>query len=310
MVIMKLAVVAGAVVITGALSLFGPFPARATDFTGRVIIRMQNEIDTMHLSVKGNRYLLQGTFGGQSENVLVDRASDTVDAWDPSEKEYHETTLDDPMAAFVDPFAAIEATKTMSGGSAKVSGTETIEGYLCDKYVLRSKDGMELMDFWVARTLNFPIKFVEPLRGGTSLELSEIKETSVSDSRMQRPSELKLAVEPGAEIPAWAGEVAGAPKIAIPFRRRLQAGTIVRIHPHEGEKIEVACQDVLKGTQFCAVPFKDGKPIENIMMDTFTMNPGDNWTKPFDPFSFACEDEFVVRMNKGSGIISIRETAH
>ena len=280
-------------------------PPGATDFSARVIVHMQQEIDTMRVFVKGDKYLLQRTADGVPIDMLVDRKQQVMDAWNPAQPQYHESDLSNFLVAMMDPFAAIDLTVTMSKSEAKKVGTETVRGYTCDKYVIKTKDGPELIDYWVARKLGFPIKFTEPMEGGATLDVSEITEGPVPDSLMHVPAGYTLAVDSGEAPPAWSGDVANAPLVSLPYRHVMSAGQIIRVRPRIGEKVEVACSDAVKGSQFVGVPFKNGKPIENYMMDTFTLNPGDKWTKPFDPFS-TDEDELVIRMNKGRGMIVVR----
>ncbi len=279
--------------------------ASGAEFTGRVLVQMQSELDTLHLFVKGDRYLLRGTMDSMTINALADRTRGIVDAWTPSDTQYHEASLKDMSAAFIDPFAAIDFVAAMCENGPKKEGTETIEGYACDKYVLRTKDGTEAMTYWVARALDFPIKIAEPAEGAMSLTVDQIKETAVNASLLQLPHGMVLAVEPGEGAPAWAKDIPGAPIIKVPYSRIMAAGEIIRVKPRIGQKIEVRCDHTENGTQFCGSSFKNGEPDGNIMMGTFNLDSGQNWTERFEPFA-AKDDEIVIRMNKGRGLITIQ----
>ena len=302
---MKKSVRSGFVLLVFVISLH-PVRTEAADFTGRVIIHMQNELDTMHLFVKGDTYLLQGTMDSMNVSVLADRSRQILDAWSPSEKEYHEDSLADLGAALMDPFAAINVVSAMSKRTPIKEGTETVEGYAADKYAIHMEDGTKMMDYWVATKLGFPIKIVEPGDGAMTLTVDQIQEVPVDAALMRLPAGMTRAVEPGEEPPAWSAEVAKVPVVEIPYSKEMAAGDIIRIRPKIGERIEVVCDRAVDSTQFCGTAFKQGTPTGNVMLGTFNLDSGQNWTEQFEPFSTA-EDEIVVRMNKGKGHILVRE---
>jgi len=87
----------------------------------------------------------------------------------PEEKMYMEIPLGGDTAAW----AADDATRDEYYDMKKV-GTETVNGYVCDKYALTpKKQGLEKSTTWISQKLGYPIKSVGQ---SYSMELTNIKE--------------------------------------------------------------------------------------------------------------------------------------
>ena len=80
----------------------------------------------------------------------------------------------------------------------KLVGTETVNGYKCDKYLITFKNKeMGTMTQWFSKKLNYPIKMINKgsMMGEVISELENIKRGSVKDALFKMPSgykEMKL----------------------------------------------------------------------------------------------------------------------
>lgn len=280
--------------------------APPAEFQAQVEYTEQGSSQIMEVYVKGDRYRIERTADGQPAVVLVDRARKIIDLISASEKSYHESSTSNPLAALYDPFEVMSATASMSEGTTKNLGTQNVNGYLCDKYELLTKDGSTaLVDYWIARDLNFPVKIVVPLPGGMTLNMREVKMGVQDDALFKVPAGLTFIPEPGSTPPPWSKDVATSPLVAIPYERVMSSGEIIRVRMARGQTLQViGSQSTAKRTQITAVPFDQGKPIEDIMPDTFNFGPGEKWTVTVGPAS--ASRELVVRVNLGRALITVR----
>lgn len=280
--------------------------APQAEFHAQVDYAEQGSRQVMQVYVKGARYRIERTADGQPAIVLVDRDRKIIDLISAAQKSYHESSTSNPLAALYDPFEVMSATASMSQGLTKNLGTETVNGYVCSKYELVTKDGSTaLVDYWVARDLNFPVKIVVPLPGGMTLNVREVQAGTQDDSLFKVPAGFAFIPEPGSTPPPWAKDLAAAPVVTIPYQQIMSGGQIIRVRMSRGETLQViGSQSAVKRTQITAVPFERGKPIEDIMPDTFNFGPGEKWTVTVGPAS--ANRELVVRVNIGRALITVR----
>jgi hypothetical protein len=98
----------------------------------------------------------------------------------PEEKMYMEMPLGGDAAAW----AANEKTQN-EYYDMKPAGTETINGYVCDKYnLIPKKQGLEKATTWISRKLGYPIKTVS---ASHSMELTHIREGAQPVSLFEVP---------------------------------------------------------------------------------------------------------------------------
>ncbi len=98
----------------------------------------------------------------------------------PEEKMYMEMPLGGQLTAW----AADEKTQN-EYYDMKPAGTETINGYVCDKYnLIPKKQGLEKATTWISRKLGYPIKTVSLSH---SMELTNIREGAQPASLFEAP---------------------------------------------------------------------------------------------------------------------------
>jgi len=81
----------------------------------------------------------------------------------------------------------------------KLVGTETVNGYKCDKYLITFENKkMGTMTQWFAKKLNYPIKMINKsaIMGEIITELQNIKRGGVKDALFKIPSDYKEIQQP------------------------------------------------------------------------------------------------------------------
>jgi hypothetical protein len=123
-----------------------------------------------------------------------------------------------------------------------------------------------LMTKWVSKKLNFPVKIMAHGQTSKIVELSNISEGSPSAALFEIPDGYKAWVDPESlpvDPPEWAGDIATAPVVTVPFMRMMKAGEIVRVKV-EPEKSLVVKGENQPGTEATAkvIPFKGINPTK------------------------------------------------
>jgi len=117
---------------------------------------------------------------GQSATSIIDIKARRMLQLMPEEKMYMEMPLGGQFTAW----AADEKTQN-EYYDMKPAGTETINGYLCDKYnLIPKKQGLEKSTTWISRKLGYPIKTVS---ASHSMELTNIREGAQPASLFEVP---------------------------------------------------------------------------------------------------------------------------
>lgn len=117
---------------------------------------------------------------GQVAATIVDLKTRRMLQLMPEEKMYMELPMGGDFAAW----AADEKTQDEHYEMKRV-GTETINGYLCDKYnLIPKKQGLEKATTWISRKLGYPIKTAS---ASHSMELINIREGAQSASLFEVP---------------------------------------------------------------------------------------------------------------------------
>jgi len=298
-----------------SLALLACLPTWGAEFKAKVIASGQGHKETLQLYLKGQRYRLHSDSDPAKGDVLVDLQTKKVDVLDPSSKQYHEFSTVNPLDLrdIPDPFEAIDRMATVFPMVRKKAATETVNGYLCDKYVISAQDGsMVLADYWVAQKLGFPPKLVFRITWDSmDLDVTEIQEGPLLDSLFQIPRGYTLAEEHGENAPPWLKDVPSAPVVGIPYQSVMSAGQIIRVKVAAGQSVDIVCKDAAEDAQFTAVRFQDGKPAAEIPENTWSMgkaDPGFSLTRTFGSASGGAI-EIVVRMNKASARIILQRAS-
>lgn len=278
--------------IASAISgLAAPFSADLVDTRGG-----QTTTGTFHYQDKSYRF----DFGekGQQLIIMVDGQSGTMRLLNPSEKAYYEAGPADPMSLFANPFALYaHYARTKDVRTERI---ESVGGVSCKKQVVYGGEQV-FVTAWVSDEFDLPLKVLTQLDGRT-VELRNIKFGPQDPALFALPAgyQLKLVEERPDPQPEWAGQVAGAPVLAVPFEKTLTAGGIVRVRPQAGRWVEIAGTNAGQGQgSFTSAAFKGGKYAGGGSMSTLILDPGDSGAMNDGARSNAI-DEIVIRVDQGT----------
>ena len=157
------------------------------------------------------------------------------------------------------------------------------------------------MSQWVAKDLGFPLKIVAHGPPDKVLELTNIVEGPVDDTRCEIPEGFTKWIDPETlpvEPPGWAEGIAAAQVMMPPFEHDMSAGEIIRVKVEPGKSLKI--KGVGKaGTEATArvVPFKDDRPLKE---DTWYNNIAQKGIICARQHETSVEaDEFVVYVYEG-----------
>ena len=162
-------------------------------FTADMIQKQDGETTTSKIYIENPFYCFEVEEEGEKTIVIVDQQEKTTTLLIPAEKMYMEMGSQSMMSAANDVFQSIDNLTETTKPS--LVGTETIQGYECEKYVVTS-EGQNIMTYWQSPDLGFPIKVVNELVGST-MELTNIQEGDVDDSMFIIPSDYQKMDMPG-----------------------------------------------------------------------------------------------------------------
>jgi len=304
--IRKILIALLAMVSTGViLSGCGGEEPIVDQFTADIVQSAGGLATTGKFFVKAGNYRMELEESGQPLCVIVDQQTGITTISAPLEKMFTKIPVDHPASVMNDPFQGLKYSMTL--GETRADGTETIEGYECDKSALFADD-QKAMTQWFSRKLNFPIKIV--MHGATEkmIELKNIQEVAVADSLFTLPVDYAEFQMPGQEPPTrpeWADGISSASFKNPPFEIELAAGDIVRVKPEVAKSLAVKAECV--GEEECAVyaiPFKDDLPLRELSTYNNFARQGTICTRLHETSSEA--DEFVIRVDKGSARLSAK----
>jgi outer membrane lipoprotein-sorting protein len=191
--------------------------ALAAEFSADMVHKMGTMSREGKVYVKGKK---MRTESGMGQGItIVDGDTGTVWVLQPAQKMYFEmkkgatqptqtTQSDEELAKLAD---------------KKLLGTETVNGYQCEKYLYTYHDkALGTMTMWIATKLGQAIKMVhQSPEGESSFEYRNIKEGGVADSlfqipagytKMQMPGMPGMGKGMGKGMGPGAGGAAGTPK--------------------------------------------------------------------------------------------------
>jgi len=144
--------------------------------------------------VKGDKMRMDGTKEGEKTSTITRIDKKMIWILNHGDKMYME------MPAMVDTLQAskIDVDLTKIADKKKV-GTEKVNGYKCNKYLITYKDkSMGTMTQWISKKLDYPIKIVyHSSYGDMYTEYKNIKEGRVKDSVFEIPKGYKKMTMPG-----------------------------------------------------------------------------------------------------------------
>lgn len=181
-----------AVMMIVFLSFF--FTPAYAQFTADMIQTQDGETSTIKLYVEDPFYCFEQEEDGEQIFVIVNQEEKVTRVLRPSLKMYIEMESQGIMSMANDVFQSID--NMIETYDAALVGTETINGYECEKYVV-SYEGEEMLTYWQSSQLGYPLKVVNTMVNGMTMELTNIVEGDIDDSRFTTPSDYKKMEMPG-----------------------------------------------------------------------------------------------------------------
>jgi len=183
---------AGFVVVICALSLSGI--TFAAEFTADSIQKKHGMEIKSKIYVKGEKMRIDMTKEGGKHSTIYRTDKKKIWMIQHGEKMYME------MPAMVDTLQASKVDMDISKiADRKKVGTEKVNGYKCNKYLITYKDkSMGTMTQWISKKLDYPIKTVyHSSYGDMYNELKNIKEGKVKNSVFEIPKGYRKMSMPG-----------------------------------------------------------------------------------------------------------------
>lgn len=176
-----------AVLLSGVSEL-----ALAAEFSADMVHKMGTMTSEGKIYVKGKKTRMEGGMG--QGITIVDGDAGTVWVLQPAQRMYMEMKKG---AQTMQPTQADEELAKVA--DKKLMGTETVNGYQCEKYLYTYRDKkLGTLTQWVSPKLGYPLKMIHAsAEGETTFEYRNIKEGGVADSLFQIPSGYTKMEMPG-----------------------------------------------------------------------------------------------------------------
>ncbi len=250
--------------------------AQAAEFTADIFERIFNHDVTGKIYVKDAKYRmdLDDKKTGEKPVIIVDRQGGFTRLLNTETKQYQEVKNFTFQAFMVDPFQSLAHWDSVL--QKKKVGTESVAGYLCDKY--EYYDGTaKLAEAWISRDLKFPLKvFIKSGRndvnikvktniGDTTVELNNIREVPVNVALFEIPAGYAKAEEPkrpAGKKQVSLSSVSGTVKGKAPWGRRIAAGGEMRVAVNPEQSVQLKVKNLVKEESvFTVKAFRQGKAI-------------------------------------------------
>ena len=181
----------------GTVLLLAASLVQAAEFTATMVTKAGGVEIPGKIYVKENKVRNEVQAGGQTSIHILRPDKKVVWIIMPQQKAYLEMPITQEAQQKMLPLTEDQKAKM------KKVGTETINGYACDKYeTTMSHQGKPMQVFtWVATDLGVPIKIVSE-DGSFSMEYKDIKPGQVADSLFDVPQDYKKMQLPFAMPPS------------------------------------------------------------------------------------------------------------
>jgi hypothetical protein len=170
--------------LLAAMFLLAAYPVMAAEFSATVITKAEGQEMPGKIFMKGQKIRNEFDAGGQTNISIVRPDKKLVWMVMPAEKMYMEMPITEEAQE------KILIKKPEDQVKMKLLGTETVNGYECDKYeyeVTTPQKSQPIKHFvWIAKKLQMPIKSMAA-DGSFSMEYRDIKEGGVADSLFEVP---------------------------------------------------------------------------------------------------------------------------
>jgi hypothetical protein len=269
-------------------------------FTADMNEKVQGTVYTSKIFVKGEKYRIVQHEDAETLFVLVDQTAGKTRVLIQSQKQYLEIGTQDMLSLMNDPFQSLKYAETVA--EKKDKGIDTVSGYECEKYTLGMQD-MEMMTYWMSPQLHFPLKIVMHGQTERTIELTDIKVEPLDDSLFVIPEGYTKMASPDEapiEVPEWAANLDSVPVLTPPAERTMKEGDMYRVKVVSGKAVRVTFENKAdSNTSYTVVPFKDSKPISDVVMNTVNFSSeGETATVTMEETPYEA-DEIVLRVNSG-----------
>jgi len=255
--------------VIGAIIIFFccVFPAIAAEFSADLKIKQPDKEYEFKYYAQGDLYRLEKFTGEDRILVIADRKLDITWMLNPEDKIYMELKGTD--AAFFNPVRGWEAAK--EGTKEEQVGTETVQGYLCEKYTYTPSGGTEPgMEAWYLPELEHFIRMIAHYGGGYEdgiFELLNIKEAPQDDSLFKIPEDYqkeKSPAEKAQEKEAARPVLTGIEENIAPVGRRIKAGAALKAKVEADKSVRIVIENQVKEkSTYKITPFREGLPVED-----------------------------------------------
>jgi outer membrane lipoprotein-sorting protein len=166
----------------------------AAEFSADLLLKQGGETMTGKVYVKGDKTRQEFVQQGQKQIRIIRPDKGLMWLLMPAEKIYMEMSSQESGAYDPTLDQNIEDKAEM-----KSLGKETVNGYVCDKYLYSYHDtSMGTTTLWISKKLNYPIKTEYQSSSGDMLvEYKNIKEGNVQNSLFDVPGDYMLLSVPG-----------------------------------------------------------------------------------------------------------------
>jgi hypothetical protein len=184
-------------VVLGAILLLWAGLAQAAEFSATMITKAGGHEIPGKVFIKGDKMRNEIQAGGQSVINIMRPDKKLVWIIMPQQKAYMEMPITQETQQKM-----MTLTEKQKAKMKKV-GTETIDGYTCDKYeTTMDHQGKSMKVYtWIATDLGVPIKIVSE-DGSFAMEYKDIKTGGVADSLFEAPQGYQKMKMPFAMPPA------------------------------------------------------------------------------------------------------------
>jgi hypothetical protein len=176
-----------------SLSLFLSVTSLA-QFTADMVVTEGDAVRTNKFYAEDQFYRMDIEEEGQEGFVIVDRNEKITRVVIPAQQMYMEMSSTGMQSLSNDVFQSIE--KQKEEYETNLVGTETINGYECEKYEVII-DGQVASTFWQTENIEFPIKVISGSNNEMVMELTNIEEGDVDDTLFQIPDGFTKMDMPG-----------------------------------------------------------------------------------------------------------------
>ena len=168
--------------------------ALAADFQAEMVQTTQGMEIKGKIYVKGNKSRVDMNMMGQQTQTISRLDKQTVWLVHPNQGFYMEMPVNPGSPELLRDDAELK-----KYASKKKVGTETVNGYKCDKYEITYHDAsLGKMTTWISKKLNFPVKVIQKgPQGESTVEYRNIKTGNVPDSLFELPPGMQKMQMPG-----------------------------------------------------------------------------------------------------------------